>query len=192
MTLSTTTDALVDLDVDVLVLPLSSDPADPFVDLLADTLGASLRRAVNDLGDTAGDTALLYPESAAAERVALASLGATEDLDAEALRKARGGVRGVHAADARPQRRHRGTGSGRRVSPGRLPVSPLQNGRGLLGGRRVVPTRGGRPRPRRRTGRPRYRPGPLRRCLHRPRPRQHLTQRQNRPCLCRGHSGVGV
>jgi len=91
MTLSTTTDALVDLDVDVLVLPLSSDPADPFVDLLADTLGASLRRAVNDLGDTAGDTVLLYPESAAAERVALASLGATEDLDAEALRKAGAG-----------------------------------------------------------------------------------------------------
>jgi leucyl aminopeptidase len=95
MTVTTTTDALVDLDVDLLLIPLTSEPGAPLIDTLASTLGTAIRRAAEDFAGTAGDTVLVYPEQAAATRVALVGMGPPEELgadqDAETLRRAAAG-----------------------------------------------------------------------------------------------------
>jgi leucyl aminopeptidase len=86
MTVSTTTTVPVDLDADLLLLPLTKDPAGPLVEALASTLGSAIERAAHDFEGAAGDVRVAYPEHAIAERVAFVGLGPAADLDAEALR----------------------------------------------------------------------------------------------------------
>lgn len=88
MTVSTTTTAPVDLDVDLLVLPLTKDPAAPLIDALASTLGAVIERAVDDFDGEEGAVRVVYPEHSIASRLAFVGVGPAEDLDAEALRVA--------------------------------------------------------------------------------------------------------
>lgn len=96
MTVSTTTDAPVDLEVDLLLLPVATAPPAPLVAALSDTLGSAIERAMQDFEAEPGDARVLYPEHTVAPRVALVGLGAASDLDAEALRIA--GAAGGEAA----------------------------------------------------------------------------------------------
>ena len=97
MDVTLTSDAPVDLDVDLLLLPVPADPL-PLLDPLERTLDVPLTRAAADLDDDPGDAIVLYPGEGAARatRIALVSLGPAEDLDAEALR--RGGAGGASVA----------------------------------------------------------------------------------------------
>jgi len=96
MDIAPTTDALVDLDVDLLVLPLTSSPGDPMIDTLASALGTSVRRAVEDFEGETGESVLVYPEATTAPRTVLVGLGDPADVDPEALR--RGAAAGGAAA----------------------------------------------------------------------------------------------
>lgn len=88
MTVSTTTDAPVNLEVDLLLVPFTKDPADPVVEALADTLGTAIKRAARDFDGEEGDVRVTYPEHTIAERVALVGMGPAAELDAEAVRRA--------------------------------------------------------------------------------------------------------
>jgi leucyl aminopeptidase len=88
MTVSTTTDAPVDLEVDLLLLPFSEAPSDPFIEALSETLGAAVERSMHDFGAEEGQARVIYPEHTTAPRVALLGLGPASDLDADALRTA--------------------------------------------------------------------------------------------------------
>lgn len=88
MTVSTTTDAPVDLEVDLLLLPFTEGPPDPFVDALSETLGPAVERAIRDFEAEEGSARVLYPEHTVAPRVAFVGLGAAADLDAGAFRAA--------------------------------------------------------------------------------------------------------
>ncbi|MFB6097694.1 MAG: M17 family metallopeptidase [Salinibacter sp.] len=88
MTVSTTAEAPVDLDVDLLLLPFTTAPPVPFVEALVDTLGAAVDRAVQDFEAEQGAARVIYPEHTTAPRVAFLGLGPASDLDAEALRMA--------------------------------------------------------------------------------------------------------
>ena len=88
MTVTTTTTAPVELDADLLLLPFTTDPAEPLVDALAGTLGAAVARAAADFAAEEGDVRVAYPEHSVAPRVALVGLGPAADLDAEGVRTA--------------------------------------------------------------------------------------------------------
>lgn len=88
MTVSTTTDAPVDLDAALLVLPFTKFPAAPVVEALASTLGGAVDRAMTDFEAEVGAARVIYPEHTTASRVALLGLGHAAELDAEALRQA--------------------------------------------------------------------------------------------------------
>lgn len=88
MTVSTTTDSPVDLEVDLLLLPFTTAPPAPLVEALSDTLGSVVGRAMQDFEGGEGSARVLYPEHTAAPRVALVGLGTASELNAEALRKA--------------------------------------------------------------------------------------------------------
>jgi leucyl aminopeptidase len=88
MTVTTTTTAPAGLDVDLLLLPFTTDPAEPRVDALAETLGAAVARAAADFAAEEGDVRVTYPEQSVAPRVALVGLGPAADLDAEGVRTA--------------------------------------------------------------------------------------------------------
>lgn len=88
MTVSPTTDAPVDLEVDLLLLPFTEGPPDPFVDALTETFGSAIERALQDFEAKERKTRVLYPEGTQASRVAFLGLGPASDLDAEALRAA--------------------------------------------------------------------------------------------------------
>ena len=102
MTVSCTTDALVDISADILVLFLPVDPPAPILSALESALDLSLTAAAADLNDTPGHRRTLYPDdSLAADRVVLVGLGTTDDLDADALRQAgAGAAKAGHDADA--------------------------------------------------------------------------------------------
>jgi len=99
MNVSVTATPPTDLDADLLLIPLTKDPADVYVDVLADALGDAVRRAIGDFEGEAGEALLLYPEDAIAPRAALLGLGEMEDLDAEPIREA--AAAGADVATAR-------------------------------------------------------------------------------------------
>ena len=49
MTVSTTTDAPVDLEADLRLLPVTGALSDPFIETLSETLGAAVERVVQDI-----------------------------------------------------------------------------------------------------------------------------------------------
>ncbi len=96
MDVTTTTNAPADLEVDLLLLPLTEAPAQPFVEALSGSLGAAIERAVSDFDGEIGDARVVYPERTVASRLAFLGLGPAADLDAEALRTA--GAAGAEVA----------------------------------------------------------------------------------------------
>jgi leucyl aminopeptidase len=87
MTVSTTSNAPVDLDVDLLLIPVTQDLSDSLVEALSSRLGASLSRAAMDVDGEEGDVRVVYPESTVAPRAAFVGVGPGADLDAEAVRR---------------------------------------------------------------------------------------------------------
>lgn len=86
MTVQTTSTAPVDLDADLLLIPVTKDPADPVVDALASTLGEAIRRAASDFEGAEEEVRVVYPEHTVARRVAFVGLGSAADLEPEAVR----------------------------------------------------------------------------------------------------------
>ena len=99
MNVSVTATPPTDLDADLLLIPLTKDPSDAYVDVLSDALGDAVRRAIGDFEGDAGESLLLYPENAIAPRAALLGLGAMADLDGEPIREA--GAAGASVATER-------------------------------------------------------------------------------------------
>lgn len=88
MKVSVTTIPLADLDVDLLLLPLTEDQSSATLDELAVTLGETVRRAAADFTGKPDDVVLLYPDTARARRIALIGMGLAAKIDAEGLRQA--------------------------------------------------------------------------------------------------------
>jgi hypothetical protein len=63
MNVSVTATPPTDLDADLLLIPLTKDPSDAYVDVLSDALGDAVRRAIGDFEGDAGESLLLYPEN---------------------------------------------------------------------------------------------------------------------------------
>lgn len=89
MNVSTTTDASVDLKVELLLLPFTEAPPDPFAEALSGALGTVVERAIQDFEAGEGKARVLYPERTEALRIAFLRLGASSDLDADVLRRGR-------------------------------------------------------------------------------------------------------
>lgn len=92
MTVSTTTTAPEALAADLLLLPFFEPPDASRVEAFADTLGPAVTRAAADFSGEAGEVRVVYPEAAAATRVALLGLGPADDMDREGLRTAAAGA----------------------------------------------------------------------------------------------------
>lgn len=88
MNVSVTTTPPTDLDAGLLLIPLTKDPSDAYIDVLSDALGDAVRRAIGDFEGEAGEALLLYPENAIAPRAALLGLGEMDALDTEPIRQA--------------------------------------------------------------------------------------------------------
>jgi leucyl aminopeptidase len=88
MNVSVTTTPPTDLDTDLLLIPLTKNPSEAYIDVLADALGDAIRRAIGDFEGAAGEALLLYPENAIAPRAALLGLGDMDALDTEPIRQA--------------------------------------------------------------------------------------------------------
>ena len=96
------TDPLADLDANLLLVPVAEEGMGDAVSALVDAFGEMARHAARDVGGKKETSAVFYPEAGKARRVALLGLGATADLDLEALR-------GVAAAGAKLASEHRAT-----------------------------------------------------------------------------------
>jgi len=88
MTVSTTTTSPAELDVDLLLLPVTEPPADHHIDELSRTLGATIERAVEDVAGSEGDSRIVYPEHASSPRAAFIGIGAPDDVEVESVRRA--------------------------------------------------------------------------------------------------------
>ncbi|MFB6230279.1 MAG: M17 family peptidase N-terminal domain-containing protein [Salinibacter sp.] len=88
MTVSTTTNLPVDLDVGLLLLPFTDSHTSPFVEALSDTLGSAIERTLQGFEAEEGQARVLCPEQTVAPRVALLGLGPASGLDTRAPRTA--------------------------------------------------------------------------------------------------------
>jgi leucyl aminopeptidase len=95
MKVSITSLALNDLDVDLVIVPLTEEQSAETLGTLADELGAAFTRALDDFGGKTEQTLLVYPENTRARRFLLVGLGLSDDVTMESLREAAAG-----AADA--------------------------------------------------------------------------------------------
>ncbi|WP_456426816.1 leucyl aminopeptidase [Rhodocaloribacter sp.] len=101
MKVSVTTIPLRELDVDLLLIPLTEDDVETALAGLGAVFGPSAGRAAADFTGKLGSGVMIYPETANARRVALVGLGAAAGVDAERVRRSVAeGVRFVEAAKA--------------------------------------------------------------------------------------------
>jgi leucyl aminopeptidase len=93
MTVTVTTEDRTDLQADLLLVPLTTDPFRSPLDALTATFGDPLARAADDFDGEVGTTRVVYPDADDTQirRVALVGLGSPDDLDEEALRHGAGG-----------------------------------------------------------------------------------------------------
>ena len=87
MKVSVTTIPLNDLDVDLLLIPLSTADRDGVVESLSASMGAAFARAAGDFRGDLDESLILYPEAARARRVALLGLGEADGVTAERMRR---------------------------------------------------------------------------------------------------------
>ncbi len=88
MKVSITTLPLSELDVDLLIVPLTEEECPDRLRSLAEELGLGVRYAADDFTGSTDDSVLMYPEGAPAKRLGLVGLGSRSDVDAEVLRRA--------------------------------------------------------------------------------------------------------
>lgn len=86
MNVSFTTAPLVELDTDLLLIPVTEEGASEAVSALAGTLGEAVRRAAADFSGKKDEAVVFYPEAAGVRRVALLGAGPSAGLDMEVLR----------------------------------------------------------------------------------------------------------
>lgn len=86
MKVSVTTISVSELDVDLLLIPLTREQADGTMSDLASGFGGSVRRSAPDFTGESDNSLLLYPETGSARRVAFVGLGPSDRVDVEALR----------------------------------------------------------------------------------------------------------
>lgn len=101
MKVSVTTIALAELDVDLLLVPLTASPDAQTVEVLKEALGANLQRVLDDFNGSSETIVQCYADQGGASRVALLGLGAEQDCDAETLRRvAAVGVKAAEGCEA--------------------------------------------------------------------------------------------
>jgi len=103
MTVSTTADAPVDLDVDLLLFPVTARPSTARFKALSRTFGPTIQRAGHDFAGEEGDVRVVYPELPVAPRVSFVGLGPVSSLDSGSVRRAAAAgadVAAEHEADA--------------------------------------------------------------------------------------------
>jgi leucyl aminopeptidase len=88
MKVSVSTISLSELDVDSLIVPVSTRDVNDGLSDLIDHFGAPVERARADFSGAAGTTSMVYPETGSAQRVVLVGLGEREAVSAEDLRRA--------------------------------------------------------------------------------------------------------
>lgn len=88
MKVSITTLPLAELDVDLLLIPITEGESPDRLKTLAQDLGVGVRYAADDFSGAEGDSVMIYPERAQAKRLGLVGMGPADRLDAEQLRRA--------------------------------------------------------------------------------------------------------
>lgn len=86
MKVSVTTIPVTELDVDILLILVSSSSLEEQMNQLENSFGASIRRAAVDFKGAEDDQVLIYPDTSRARRIALLGTGAESTIDAERLR----------------------------------------------------------------------------------------------------------
>ncbi|MGB0650465.1 MAG: leucyl aminopeptidase [Rhodothermales bacterium] len=88
MKVSVSTISLSELDVDVLIVPVSSEHVADGLEDLVDAFGSVVERARVDIAGAPGDSLVLYPDSGTAKRVVLVGIGEMSEASLETLRNA--------------------------------------------------------------------------------------------------------
>ena len=88
MKVSVTTLSLLDLDVDLLFLPVTEFTMQSTAEAVGLPVREAIQRAAGDFDASAGASVLLYPGKGRAQRAALIGLGTDQRIDEEALRVA--------------------------------------------------------------------------------------------------------
>lgn len=88
MKVSVSTISMSELDVDVLLLPVSVDDVESGLTGIADHFGETVDRMRLDFKGALGDTALFYPDSGSTRRVLAIGCGKSESVNADTLRQA--------------------------------------------------------------------------------------------------------
>ena len=83
MKVSVTTIGLSELDVDLLLLPVSQELTKEERDMLADAAGAPAEMAEADVTGEVNSSVLIYPDGKQARRVAVLGMGKPAEIDAE-------------------------------------------------------------------------------------------------------------
>lgn len=96
MKVSVTTIPIEELDVQLLLVPVSQSDIEAERKRLTSIFGEIIQRSVEDFGGKEDESLVLYPDKSRAQRIALLGLGEAKDLDAERLRHA--GAKGATLA----------------------------------------------------------------------------------------------
>ena len=88
MKVSVSTIALGELDVDLLIVPITEDEAEGGLTLLVEQFGDAVERVRPDITGRKGTATVLYPDTGSAPRVVLVGIGDSDTADSEALRRA--------------------------------------------------------------------------------------------------------
>ncbi len=88
MKVSITSLELTDLDVDLVIVPLTEEQSTGTLGTLADDLGPAFGRAAEDFSGKDDQVLIVYPENTRARRFLLVGLGMSDDVTMESLREA--------------------------------------------------------------------------------------------------------
>ena len=86
MKVSVSTISLQELDVDLLIVPVSVEAVADGLEALVDAFGSSIERARADIKGEVGDVLLIYPDAGTAKRVVLTGIGDRGQVTSEILR----------------------------------------------------------------------------------------------------------
>ncbi len=87
MKVSVTTIHIEELDVDLLLVPVTTTRVDDRLNDLESTFGACIRRARIDFAGKESEAVVVYPEKSRARRIGLLGAGTLDGLDGERLRR---------------------------------------------------------------------------------------------------------
>lgn len=95
MKVSVSTIALSELDVDLLIVPVTEQEVEGGLTSLIEQFGNAVERVRADVSGKRGTTTIFYPEKGSSPRVVLSGLGDKEEVDLETLRRAASSGAGV-------------------------------------------------------------------------------------------------